>query len=566
MPPLQACRLIVSLLSKAGITDFVTSPGTRNAPVTAAADTHGAFELHPVVDERSASFVALGLAAVTGRPVALTCTSGTAVLNQAPGLAEALYRNIPLITITADRPRLSLGRNCGQVIDQPHALASAVKHCFDIDCNDSPRDIVAAVSDALALMNRAPQGPVQLNLYIDDPHVGDCKVTADDRHLAQLSPIEVYEPEGALPATTARELADTISNQSPTLVAAGGWQPDARLDRALSKLYSFGNYAVTAEWMSNLHHSGFVTNTDVTVAALRRLRDNGKYLPARVITYGTPLLSSQLGVYIKENGIEHWHVGTAGVIADPFGTVTRHYRVEPAAFFGALAAITRRNNRDSIGYGMLWSELSQQVDNQVTRCLNNGPWCDNTAIYHLLKALKRPVNLQLSNGMTTRYVNVMSTSLARGHIHRCDANRGVSGIDGSTSTAAGAAWGWEGTTLLVSGDMSAQYDMGALATAGLSPRFKMAVINNGGGKIFGHIATTRDYSGVDTLLSVPGCVLLEGLAAGCGIAYYRADSLESLHDAAPQFLAPQERPAILEIVTRDAPTVNFHRTLYDINP
>ncbi|MDE6449367.1 MAG: hypothetical protein K2L41_04715 [Muribaculaceae bacterium] len=145
----ECCHAVAALLAAHGVKRAVVSPGSRNAPLIEALDSVSPMHLTVVIDERSAAFMALGMASVTGECVALVCTSGSAMLNYAPALAEAYYRHIPLVVISADRAHEWIDRNDGQTILQPTAYGEFVKRRFNIDSRDSAayRDLV--VNDAV---------------------------------------------------------------------------------------------------------------------------------------------------------------------------------------------------------------------------------------------------------------------------------------------------------------------------------------------------------------------------------------------------------------------------------
>ena len=163
----------------------------------------------------------------------------------------------------------------------------------------------------------------------------------------------------------------------------------------------------------------------------------------------------------------------------------------------------------------------------------------------LLDSVPAGTSLHLSNGMVVRYANMCGCPDAA----RIECNRGVNGIDGATSTAIGASMTYDGITLLVTGDMSAQYDLGALAAPGIPPRFRMAVLNNSGGGIFRLIKSTRDIPEMERWLAGDVRLPLRQLADGFGFDYYEVTDEETLRRCVGSFFADRERPAILNIIT-----------------
>lgn len=556
----EACQYVVGLLHRSGVKHCVTSPGTRNAPLLDAISSHSELVVKPVIDERTAAFYALGVATTVNRPVLLCCTSGSAPLNYAPALAEALYRKVPLIALTADRPREAVERNLQQTIHQSDALHNVVKGEYSIDCRDTADYIHDVISDAVGVATTPPCGPVHVNLAIDDPRVTN---DIDYTKIISKPVIEVINPAPVPPVAIMRDIATEIGSTKKVIIVAGGYRPDAKLNRSLDRLLSFGNYAVLAEWMSNLHAAGVCTNTDLVMAMASRDTYHS-LVPDVVITFGTPLLSTHAAQYIKNNNIEHWHVGMETSVADSFGTLTRHYRALPELFFPALVAATRKSNLPSLEYSERWVAMSKAVETRVNEAIGR-KFNDISAIQTVLKLAPRPYNLQLSNGMTSRYVNALSMSaMKKQYVHSCSCNRGVSGIDGSTSTAIGAASCYNGMTLFITGDTSALYDIGALNISNITPDFKMVVINNGGGEIFRTIKATREFNKLEEIITLPSMLPFRGLAESLDLAYFTADDNSSLHCEVRKFYAECSRPAILEIRTTAGVTAEIYRGLFKI--
>ena len=196
-------------------------------------------------------------------------------------------------------------------------------------------------------------------------------------------------------------------------------------------------------------------------------------------------------------------------------------------------------------YGDRWRRLAERAGRRYREFTASAHWCDLKAIDMLVKAIPARANLQAGNGTAVRYVQLCD----HGHVHRTDCNRGVSGIDGCTSTAIGAAMAYGDLTVLVSGDMSAQYDMGALAISGIPPTFRLAVLDNGGGGIFRFIKTTAGLDELDECFAADVRLPLRQLAEGFGFRYLRAYSIEGMKAALPAFFGQSDVPVILDIVT-----------------
>lgn len=531
------CRLVAAALVRYGVRRAVVSPGSRNAPLIVALARRREIQLNEVIDERSAAFVALGIAVQTGRPVAVVCTSGSAVLNLAPALAEAYYRQIPLIAVTADRPEEWIDQDDSQTIRQPGALAAVTKATFHLPVTRGDAGLERLcrrrVADAMMMAVSDPCGPVHVNVGIDEPInvMGDD--SADDFRLPDFVPTV-----RRLPEATARELAIEINSVRQVLVVAGFRSPEPKLKEALSMLP--GNVAVISELQSNLGQ-GFPANID---AMLRMPESEALLNPDIVITIGGALLSRMIKAHMRsaKKSMRHWSVSTVDHCLDTMLHLDRRIDCAPTEFFASLLPYLEDN--DSC-YAAEWQSLSERAGHITQAYAESAPWSDFRAMNRLMRGVPSGTSLHLSNGTAARYAQLTGCPGAI----RTECNRGVSGIDGCTSTAIGAAMATDELTLLVTGDMSAQYDMGALAIQEVPATFRMAVLNNGGGGIFRFIKSTRDLPETDRWLAGGVRLPLRELAAGFGFDYYEAADEASLSSVMPAFFAPSGRPAILNIIT-----------------
>ena len=534
-----SCRCVARALVRYGVRHVVVSPGSRNAPlIVALARTEG-LECTSVIDERSAAFVALGMAVQTGRPVAMACTSGSAALNYGPALAEAYYRNIPLIALTADRPEEWIDQDDSQTIRQAGALAAVVKGSYDLPvCRAGDEGLQRRcrrrVCDAIMQAITPSRGPVHINIQIDEP----IDAVADDADDDFTFP-ELIRPETTIPQNEVKELADAISNARKVLIVAGFMPPSPSLAHCLAALPA--NCAVLCEAQSNLR-GPFAGNIDATLRAMSAQEKEELLAPEVVVTIGGSLLPRMIKSELRSRKFEHWSIGTCGHCLDPLLNLTRRIECTPDTLFRQLVPLLKSSAGD---YRGRWLQASANAMLRSCEFLQSAPWSDYTAMGLLLGALPDGTNLHLSNGTAVRYAQLFDYSAAA----RVECNRGVSGIDGCTSTAIGAAMTSEAPTLLVTGDMSAQYDIGALATPGIPATFRMVVLNNSGGGIFRFIKATRDLPEMERYLAADVRLPLRDIAGGFGFDYYEARNAAMLRAVMPRFFAEGPQPCILNIVT-----------------
>lgn len=543
----DSCVMLAALLREHGVTDVVVSPGSRNVPIIVALHRLDCFRIQSVVDERSAGFIALGKALISSRPVAVVCTSGTALLNFAPAVAEAYYRGVPLIVISADRPAEWIDQDDSQTIRQFRVMDNIVKHSYDLpahtDADNLRWYVRRTIDDAILMSSSVPSGPVHLNIQIDEPLNRMRPVSAAvTRFISSVAPLP------ALPTHEARALGRELASPRRVLIIAGFHAPSEKLSRALAKLGRLPNVAIMHEAQSNLHipsDIASIPNIDAVLTAIPAplLHDMA---PDVVITYGGAILSRMVKSWIRENAssVSHWHVGISTNAVDCFQCLERRIHMTPEVFFPQLAS-AMQPWRAECDYSSAWINLRDAAIDSKAAYAASAPWSDFTAMRIVMRSIQKGVNLQLSNGTAVRYAQLFPYS----SIHRIDCNRGVSGIDGCTSTAIGSAIQYSGLTVLITGDMSAQYDIGALACADIPSRFRMIVLNNSGGGIFRFINSTSSLPERDKYFVADVRLPLRNLAEGFGLRYLEADSPETCAAALKDFFAASDRPVILNIIT-----------------
>lgn len=545
------CRHAALALAAFGVESVVTSPGSRNAPLLMAVSRHGGLRTLSVVDERSAAFIALGIAEVSQRPVTLVCTSGTALLNYAPAVCEAYHKHLPLIVISADRPEEWIDQADSQTMRQPGALSNFVK--LSVDMKAEPADeeqkwlYTRRLNEALEYALSGCPGPVHINIRISEPLTAQAEY-----HSEQFHRIAVITPPEKVSTTTARALANDV-RQKNILIVAGFGAPDAALNKAISTLGRLPNVVVLAESLSNLHSDDVLMVSDNMFSGASTENSDG-FVPDMLISFGGAIVSAPLKRFLRQADIaEHWHVGTERNLIDTFRHLSTAIQISAPAFFPRFAGALNFLNKNSAGisrFKKAWFEIANRHRDALRQRLLSAPWNIATAISQIIEAAPLSgMNLQLSNGLAVRVASMSYLD----KFHRVDCNRGVSGIDGSTSTAVGASLAYKGgDTLLITGDMSFQYDLGALASNYLTPKLRIVLLNNGGGGIFKYIKTTRSLPEVDSLFRCQLNTDARAIANAFGLEYYQADSYESLQDTVSAFFAGPG-PSILEITT-DAET------------
>ena len=540
-----SCLAIIELLAAHGVKDIVLSPGSRNTPLIIAARRYGhGVRTHVVIDERTAAFFGLGIALQTRCPVALICTSGTAVLNYGPAIAEAYYRHMPLIAISADRPAEWIDQDDSQTIRQAGVLGNIVKGSFDIcgDNSDSKvmrKFVSRTVNDAINLALRGPQGPVHINVRLDEP-LGSLADT-DKSGAVKIELLTDNTPR--LDEHQYKSLAKGLAGKRVMVIAGFGYGSH-RLDAAIDRFAIKTGATVFNEAQSNIRPRTGIGHIDACLSVCTD-SDLDRLRPDIVISFGGSIVSRMIKNYLRRyDDLDHWHIGRSLNTIDCLMALTRRIECDEPAFFESMAKYAE-DDTEQHSYLRSWLEVAVMARNKLKHAFATCPWSDFYATGQILKLVPRDWHLQLSNGTAVRYAQLFDYSA----FESIECNRGVSGIDGSTSTAIGSHIDFGGVTLLLTGDMSAQYDIGALALGEITPRFKMAVLNNSGGGIFRFIKTTSHLDELEECFAAKVNLPLRQLAEAYGFAYFEADGKERLNEEFSHFAGETRRPAIINIIT-----------------
>jgi 2-succinyl-5-enolpyruvyl-6-hydroxy-3-cyclohexene-1-carboxylate synthase len=519
---------LVALLEVHGIKQMVLCPGSRNSPVVQTLANRPFFSCHAVTDERSAGFFALGMALQSAQPVAVCCTSGTALLNLHPAVAEAFYQQIPLIIISADRPAAWIGQMDGQTIPQPNVFRSLVKksiHLPEIQTDEDEWHCNRLINEALLELNHHGKGPVHINVAISEP-------------LSRFT-VEKLPEVRVIKRNTFDNPDEWITNMNTynrRMMIAGQMPANCPLDATEGEnLCKY--FALLTEHTGNL--KSFVPairNFDVVLSALTEERQE-ELIPELLITYGGNIISKPLKKFLRSHPPKaHWHLSESGEVVDLFGVLTTIIEAEPYSFLQKIAALPLNHAT----YPLQWKKLSAQIPQPEFPT-----YSEMAAIGALLKRLPEASVLHLANSSSVRHAQLFSIP------NNIDVfcNRGTSGIDGSLSTAIGYASNSGKLNFVVIGDLSFFYDMNALWNGHIGNNLRIMLLNNGGGKIFNTLPgldmteqTRRFVTGTHTTSA-------KGWAIERGFNYTAVHNGDELTEALQFFTQPEPatQPLLLEI-------------------
>lgn len=335
------CSILFDVVEKHGVVDVVCSPGSRNAPLLIAAAARESLRKHVVVDERSAGFMALGLAIAGRRPVALVCTSGTALLNYGPAVAEAFYQSVPLIVISADRPQQWIDQDDSQTLRQFESFSNFVKKSYELPSWGDDEDELQwyanrVANDAMIEATSRRPGPVHVNVRLGEPL--NHKI---ERGITEERIIDIYTADTISNRNIVRDLAIKAA-KSRVMLVAGFMPPDNRLQKAVAELCSLPNVTAMTETLSNLHLDNLSCSIDEVLTSCDS-NQLDSLAPDIVISIGGSLVSRKLKEYLRRNAAccEHWSVGWHHTTSDCFQSLTKRIEVTESGFIRQLAGAVK---------------------------------------------------------------------------------------------------------------------------------------------------------------------------------------------------------------------------------
>lgn len=547
-----SAREVLDVITVHGVRTLVLSPGSRNAPLLIGAAARENLKKYVINDERTAAFIALGIAIASRQPVGLVCTSGSALYNYAPAIAEAFYQHIPLIVISADRPTQWINQD-SQTLKQNGALSDIVKESYDIP-SQSNMNICTSnanygselqwysnriANDAMITALTGVKGPVHINIQFETPFNQTVEYKEETPRI-----IEFLCYDTPLPFNISRSISEFLLDKK-ILLFAGHMLSDHKLNKAVLEFSNLGNVSLLAEPISNLHLDYGECNLDIL--SLNELELSEDFTPDIIISIGGLPVSDGIKSYLRKCiKAEHWTLGDNKFSLDNYMVHTRHFDVSPATFFKNISSMTKYllKKGAKISYSdfnIKWRKRIRIENEKINAKLQSSIWDEKNAVKMILNAIPNNCNLFISNGMNIRN----TLSLIDRIPHNCWANRGVSGIEGTNATALGASLNYKGTTVLLTGDISFSYNPDIMNFNKLGGDLRIIVINNRGGDIFRKISSTRDLECREEFFCNDPEIPLGKLAQSYNWHYYNADSLESLARALQRFFI--NRNSIIEV-------------------
>lgn len=540
---------LTELCAKKGIRHAILCPGSRSAPLTLAFARNKNIKCRTFSDERSAAFVAIGLAQQTQSPVVLVCTSGSAAYNFAPAIAEAYFQQIPLIVFTADRPVEWIDQLDGQTIRQKELYGNHVKKYYELPQDsvhpDSEWHVNRIINEAINLSQSGLKGPVHINAPFREPLYPPYPST-NSLDAKDVRVIEKMIPDHTLSEKDWSSLYQQLSGFKRILIVSGQNDPDLSLTKSVTEFTATFDWPIVGDILSNLHSvPSFCNHTDTF---LGQLADSEKKIlqPDLLITFGKSLISKNLKLFLRKyRPREHWHLQTAGDAADTFQSISRVIPVKPTYFFSTLLKnFTPITSSRSFKDG--WIRAEKKTRDLVQSFFENKTNGEFVLLKNLLESLPSSCNLHLANSMTVRYANHIGLKDSQKGIS-VYSNRGTSGIDGCSSTAVGHSLGSDVPSILITGDLAFFYDRNAFWHNYALPNLFIAVLNNHGGIIFNLIDGPTGLPESEEFFITQQQLSAKSLATEYGFSYSTVD-MKNLTD----FFKSNGKVKILEIESTQA--------------
>lgn len=571
-------NILTSLLLEYGVSDAVVCPGSRNAPIVHNLSQCQSIRCHPVTDERSAGFYALGIALATQRPIVVCVTSGTALLNLAPAVAEAYYQHVPLVVVSADRPVQWIDQLDGQTLPQPDALGRFVRkavslpepHVASVGSGDG---LEAAGKGALSdgdkrleeerwmcrrLVNEAlhaatcrQPAPVHINVPITEPlfafDVAELPVAKRFRQMEKVSFLNQQ-----------RQLFERFFSADRPMIVIGQMAYGIISPETIRSLSQ--HYVVMAEPLSNLHYQTIHFDEAVRVVESLDQNESLQYVPDYIIYIGDTLVSKPTRRWLRSTKATSCVITPDALdIHDPITTLEDIVECpledvdlllssfcdiydNPEDFEDDEDVMAHEDSRN--GFHACWQQL---LDRCAERAETYEPGFSQMAT---VKYFEEQL-VDLDTDICVHYANSSAVRLACIYAqHYVWCNRGVNGIEGSLSTAAGFSLATDALTVCVIGDLSFFYDQNALWNSNIGGNLRIVLLNNSGGGIFRQLKGLDKSPVATSFVAAQHETTAQGICTQNDIGYISAKDMGEMQIGIVTLLTREtNRPMLLEVFT-----------------
>lgn len=539
-------NILTSLLLEYGVSDAVVCPGSRNAPIVHNLSVCEAIRCRPVTDERSAAFYALGLAIATRRPTVVCVTSGSALLNVMPAVVEAAYQHVPLVVISADRPQQWIDQLDGQTIPQSDALGRFVRKAVQLPepHNDEERWLCRRlVNEAMHLATCRQGAPVHINVPISEP-----LFEFDTEQLPQLSRFNNIKRAAIKDASM--DMPDAFHNATRPMIVIGQLAHGTVSHETIRSLSE--KYVVMSEPLSNpsymtIHFDEAIRYIVSDNSSINEDEDDKTaYYPDYVIYVGDTLVSKPARRFLRNAKAPSCLITPdAADIHDPLMTLTDIVECDTDSINALLASLCDAPDTDErCRFHDRWQSF---LDAYAAHADAYAPEYSQMATVKYFEEQLADLDIDIC----VHYANSSAVRLACIYAqHYVWCNRGVNGIEGSLSTAAGFSLATNDMTVCVIGDLSFFYDQNALWNSNLRGNLRIILLNNRGGGIFRQLPGLSDSPAADDLVMASHENTAQGICTQNDIGYMSAKNMDEMQIGVVTLLTREsERPMLLEVFT-----------------
>ena len=539
-------NILTSLLLEYGVSDAVVCPGSRNAPIVHNLSVCEAIRCRPVTDERSAAFYALGLAIATRRPTVVCVTSGSALLNVTPAVAEAAYQHVPLVVISADRPQQWIDQLDGQTIPQSDALGRFVRKAVQLPepHNDEERWLCRRlVNEAMHLATCRQGAPVHINVPISEP-----LFEFSTEQLPQLSRFNNIKRAAINDASM--DMPDAFHEAKRPMIVIGQLAHGTishETIRSLSEKYVVMSEPLSSPSYMTIHFDEAIRYIVSDNSSINDDEDDKTaYYPDYVIYVGDTLVSKPARRFLRNAKAPSCLITPdAADIHDPLMTLTDIVECDTVSINALLASLCDAPDTDErCRFHDRWQSF---LDACAAHADAYAPEYSQMATVKYFEEQLADLDIDIC----VHYANSSAVRLACIYAqHYVWCNRGVNGIEGSLSTAAGFSLATHDMTVCVIGDLSFFYDQNALWNSNLRGNLRIILLNNRGGGIFRQLPGLSDSPAADDLVMASHENTAQGICTQNDIGYMSAKNMDEMQIGIVTLLTREsERPMLLEVFT-----------------
>ena len=542
---LKNIQILVSLLKKYNVKNIVISAGTRHTPLVYSLEHDEFFQTYSVVDERSASFFAIGLIEETHEPAAVCCTSGTAAANYVSAANEAFYQQLPLLILTADRNHYYMFQQEEQMIPQEPLYQAVCKKVVTLPHVRDEKDFwycSRICNEALMELRHGESGPVHINFIVENNYpIYQGIVKFEEETLPDVKKIDRLTLEDSDEEWIKWS---NVLKQSKILIVYGQYKPLSEEEvQNVNTFASKFNCVFSKDLLSNLHCDyslpTFVLSRGLLTSEFEKIA------PDVIITMNANSISEiKNRIGFSKLFKSHWHVSSKGEVSDPFKCLSDVIECSPQTFFKKFSMLADGEAEHT--YYDSWMNYYKRFGNDGSLNKVDIPYTSMYGIQQLMNRIPENSLLHIANSNAIRlanYFDVLDSVTVYG-------NRGAHGIDGSMSAFIGQAHISKRLSFLIIGDLSFFYDMNALWNQYVGNNIRILVCNNSGGAIFHSYPNTNNVETLDEHIAAEHHTSVKDWVVSRGFKYLSATNKKEYDNAIIELMTDvNDKPIVLEMFT-----------------